>query len=107
MSVLPLVYSPGAKGPPWVSSSIALKLLKLNAKEATSSGATATSSSGSTTLAVVWKRLGPSMREASVSSLGMACRAPGETMIMEWKVIRMIDSDTEIYARVGVTTHVG
>ena len=53
MSVPPRVYSPAPKGPPWVSSWMALKLLKLKANELTSSGATETSSRGVMTRVVV------------------------------------------------------
>ena len=56
-----------------------LKLLKLNANDAISSGATATSSSGSVTLRNTCHAPPPSTRAASVSSAGIDCSAPSET----------------------------
>ena len=69
-------------GPPSVSSWIALKLLKLKANDATSSGATATSSSGNTTLRNAVSPLAPSMLAASLRSDGIACNAPVHTTNM-------------------------
>ena len=56
-----------------------LKLLKLNANDAISSGATATSSSGSVTFGTPASPLAPSTRAASVSSSGIDCSAPVQT----------------------------
>ena len=82
MSVPPRVYSPSAKGPPWVSSWMALKLLKLKAKELTSSGATATSSSGVMIFVVAWKPVAPSTLAASLTSEEIDWRVPVHTMNM-------------------------
>jgi hypothetical protein len=59
-----------------------LKLLKLNANDAISSGVRATSSSGSVTLRKPCSGLAPSMLDASISSRGMACSAPVVTRNM-------------------------
>lgn len=47
-SVAPIWELSGGNGPPSLTMKMALKLLKLKAKEAISSGASATSSSGKT-----------------------------------------------------------
>ena len=82
MSVPPLTSPAVSKGPPPVSSSIALKLLKLKAKELTSSGATATRSRGAVMRRVVWMPVAPSTLAASLTSDGIDWRAPVHTMNM-------------------------
>ena len=59
-----------------------LKLLKLNANEAISSGATAISSSGKTTARKAWYGLAPSTAAASVMSCGIDWSAPRQTRNM-------------------------
>ena len=56
-----------------------LKLLKLKANDAIRSGAAATSSSGKVTFRNTCGPLAPSTRAASLSSSGIACRAPVQT----------------------------
>src|SRR5437879_6184950 len=56
-----------------------LKLLKLNANDAISKGATTTSRSGIVTRRNTWRRLAPSTRAASISSVGIDWSAPIET----------------------------
>ena len=66
MSVWPAgVCEPGVGGPPSVTSSISVKLLKLNAKAPMSSGASATSSSGNVIVRKRWNGLAPSICAAS------------------------------------------
>src|SRR5437588_8412943 len=79
VSVLPAIEEVLLYGPPPVSRYTLLKLLKLNAKDATISGATATSSSGSVTRRKICHGPPPSTRAASVSSSGIDCKAPSET----------------------------
>src|SRR3954447_23923067 len=78
MSVEPATDWPGCVGPPPVSKKMLLKLLKLNAKDAISSGDVATSTSGSVTRLKICAGPPPSTRAASVSSTGIACSAPIE-----------------------------
>ena len=52
------------------------KLLKLKANDAIRSGAVATRRSGSVTFRKTCRAVAPSTRAASVSSAGIACRAP-------------------------------
>ena len=56
-----------------------LKLLKLKANDAISSGATATISSGKVILRKICSPPAPSTRAASLSSSGIACSAPVRT----------------------------
>ena len=72
----------GGNGAPPVVSWITLKLLKLKANDAISSGATATSSSGKTTARNAWNGLAPSTAAASVMSAGIDWSAPRQTRNM-------------------------
>jgi hypothetical protein len=66
MSVWPAgVWAPGVGGPPSVTSSISVKLLKLKAKAPMSNGANATSRSGNVIRRKRWNELAPSISAAS------------------------------------------
>ncbi len=82
-----------------------LKRLKLNAKDAIRSGAVATRSSGSVTLAEDLERPAPSTRAASVSSSGTACSAPVQTRNQYGKPIQMFTRRHETFAHVGSKSH--
>ena len=75
-----------------------LKLLKLNAKDAISSGATTTSRRGSVTRRKTWNRPPPSTRAASVSSVGIDWSAPIETKKKYGKVSQVLTRITETRA---------
>src|SRR6266545_2709700 len=81
-SVAPTEGLSAGNGPPSVVRKIALKLLKLNANEAISSGVSATSSSGRVTRRKLCQAEAPSIDAASVRSRGIACRAPVATRNM-------------------------
>jgi hypothetical protein len=61
---------------------MALKLLKLNANDAISSGARATSSSGNVIVRNAYPGFAPSTFAASVRSAGIDCSAPVMTRNM-------------------------
>src|SRR3954452_14042628 len=77
-----------------------LKLLKLNAKDAIISGATATSSSGSVTRRKIAHAPPPSTRAASVSSAGIDCNEPSETRKKDGVVSHTLTSTTAILGQV-------
>ena len=89
----PAVGLAGLNGPPSVSRKIAPKLLKLNANDATSSGATETSSSGNVILRKFVQPLAPSIEAASLRSPGIDCSAPVHTRNMYGNPIQRFVSD--------------
>ena len=82
-----------------------LKLLKLNANDAISSGATATSSSGSVTLRNTCQAPPPSTRAASISSAGIDCSAPSETRKKYGNVSQTLTRITETFAQFESKSH--
>ena len=81
-SVEPMLVSPSVNGPPSVIRKISVKLLKLNANDAISSGPTATSSSGMMIDVTVRTGPAPSILAASRTSPGIDCSAPVQTRNM-------------------------
>src|SRR4051812_23301105 len=104
MSVEPAIDWSPAGGPPAVSRYTLLKLLKLKANEAISSGATATSSSGKRTRRKIASGPPPSTCAASTSSLGIDCSAPSETMKKYGTVSQTLTMITETLAQVGLNS---
>src|SRR4051795_13307282 len=101
MSVAPAIEDVPLYGPPPVRRKMLLKLLKLNAKEAIISGATATSSSGSVTRRKIAQPPPPSTFAASVSSEGIDWSAPSETR-KKYGVVSQIETRiTERRAQFG------
>src|SRR6476469_10631619 len=88
-------------GPPRVSRSIRVKLLKLNAKVVMSSGAVATSSNGSTTVRKAYRLEAPSTNAASFRSAGTAVSAPEQTRKKYGKPIHRLTNRTENFASHG------
>src|SRR5260370_39654386 len=78
-----------------------LKLLKLNAKDAIISGATATSRSGSVIFRKTCQAPPPSTSAASINSLGIDCRAPSEMRKKYGTVSHTLTRMTETRAQVG------
>src|SRR6187399_1256967 len=78
-----------------------LKLLKLNANDAMSSGATVTSSSGSLMSRNTAQGFAPSTVAASCSSSGIDCSAPVHTRNMYGKPSHRFTSSTENLASTG------
>ena len=81
-SVEPIEVWLSSNGPPLVMRKIRVKLLKLKANEASSSGPTATSSSGMMIERIIRNPVAPSMLAASLTSPGIDCSAPVQTMNM-------------------------
>src|ERR1044071_9271359 len=82
-----------------------LKLLKLNANEAISSGATETSSNGSVISRQIRNGDAPSIRADSISSFGIACSAPVQIRNMYGKPSHRLTSTTDSLASQGSVSH--
>ena len=82
-----------------------LKRLKLNANDAISSGAVATSRSGSVTFRNTCRLPAPSTRAASLSSSGTACRAAVHTRNQYGKPIQTLTRMHDTFAQVGSNSH--
>src|SRR5690606_19332087 len=80
-------------------------LLKLNANEAISSGATDTSSSGSVISRQIRNEDAPSIRADSISSAGIACNAPVQIRNMYGKPSQRFTSTTDSLASHGSVSH--
>src|SRR5438128_10804547 len=82
-----------------------LKLLKLNANDAIINGATATSRRGSVIFRKTCHAPPPSTSAASISSLGIDCRAPSETRKKYGTVSQTLTRITESRAQFGSKSH--
>ena len=82
-----------------------LKLLKLNANDAISSGATATSSSGKVTRRKICSGPPPSTRAASVSSSGIDWSAPIETRKKYGTVSQVLTRMHDTFAQFASNSH--